>query len=46
MDEGYLAQDCYRKAGQWHPSPQDLLEQLEACGFHIPGVAQGEASST
>jgi FMN reductase (NADPH) len=64
MDEGYLAQDYYRragyqiplengreetftfdtyswtehisrKAGQWYASPQELLEQLEACGFHV-----------
>ena len=64
MDEGYLAQDYYRKAGyqvplegdreetytfedyswtehisrkvgQWHPSPEDLLEPLAECGFRI-----------
>jgi nitroreductase len=64
MDEGYLAQDYYRKAGyqiplqgareetytfedygwtehisrkvgQWHPSPEDLLEPLAQCGFRI-----------
>jgi len=64
MDDGYLAQDYYRKAdymvelesgreetftfdtyswtehmgrkwGQWLKDPQSLLEQLEACGFHI-----------
>jgi hypothetical protein len=64
MDEGYLAQDYYRKAGyqiplqgerketftfdtyswtehisrktgQWSPSPDVLLEQLAACGFHV-----------
>jgi nitroreductase len=64
MDEGYLAQDYYRKLkakirledgrketftyenyswtehisrkwGQWYPTPEDLLEQLKACGFDI-----------
>jgi nitroreductase len=64
MDEGYLAQDYYRRArakirlevereetftyatyswtehisrktGQWMPSPQELLEQMERCGFHL-----------
>jgi nitroreductase len=64
MDEGYLAQDYYRranymvplegdreetftfdtyswtehisrKAGQWLESPQELLEQLKACGFDV-----------
>ncbi len=64
MDEGYLAQDYYRKAGyqiplegdreetytfedygwtehisrkagQWHPSPEDLLAPLAECGFRI-----------
>ncbi|MCD4820378.1 MAG: nitroreductase family protein [Candidatus Cloacimonetes bacterium] len=25
-----------RKAGQWDPFPDDLVEQLAACGFHIP----------
>jgi nitroreductase len=24
-----------RKAGQWHPSPEDLLEPLAQCGFRI-----------
>ncbi len=24
-----------RKAGQWYPSPKELLEQLAECGFHI-----------
>jgi len=24
-----------RKTGQWYPSPRELLEQLEACGFYI-----------
>lgn len=75
MDEGYLAQDYYRradymvslggdreetytfedygwtehisrKAGQWHPSPQGLIEQLEACGFHIPCASQKEAGES
>ena len=70
MDEGYLAQDYYRKggirvplregrpethtfedygwtehisrkAGQWHASPREILEQLAKCGFHIT-VAQTE----
>jgi len=64
MDEGYLAQDYYRRAkyiipleagreetfgyddyswtehisrkgGQWHRSTQELLDQLEQCGFRI-----------
>lgn len=26
-----------RKAGQWHTSPKELLEQLAKCGFNIPG---------
>jgi nitroreductase len=72
MDEGYLAQDYYRradymvslvgereetytfddyswtehisrKAGQWHPSPQKLIEQLEACGFRVGSPSQEEA---
>jgi nitroreductase len=67
MDEGYLAQDYYRrmqamiplegdrdetytydtyswtehisrKTGQWHRSPDALLEQFAKCGFHIPGL--------
>jgi nitroreductase len=25
-----------RKWGQWHPSAQEILEQLAACGFHVP----------
>jgi nitroreductase len=69
MDEGYLAQDYYRradymvplegereetftfddyswtehisrKAGLWEASPQELLEQLEKCGFQVPGGDQ------
>jgi hypothetical protein len=24
-----------RKVGQWHPSPEDLLEPLAKCGFRI-----------
>ncbi len=72
MDEGYLAQDYYRragymvplesdredaftfgdyswtehvsrKAGQWHSSPWDLIEQLRACGFQIPAAFEEEA---
>lgn len=72
MDEGYRAQDYYRragtmvalegdreetctfddygwtehvsrKAGQWHRSPRKLIEQLEACGFHISNPAEEEA---
>jgi hypothetical protein len=64
MDEGYLAQDYYRrlnamlpleqgrkesftfdryswtehisrKLGQWSPSPDQLLEQIAACGFNL-----------
>jgi len=64
MDEGYLAQDYYRrlnaqiplessrpetytldnyswtehisrKAGQWLPDLEDILEPLAACGFHV-----------
>jgi len=67
MDEGYLAQDYYRKLdaqipleleraetftyknyswtehisrkwGQWYPAPDELLEQFEKCGFHIPST--------
>jgi nitroreductase len=67
MDEGYLAQEYYRRArakvqlegerketytyktyswtehisrkwGQWYPSPQEILEQLEKCGLHIGDV--------
>jgi nitroreductase len=67
MDEGYRAQDYYRragtmvalegdreetytfddygwtehiarKAGQWHRSPRELIEQLEKCGFDISGT--------
>ena len=70
MDDGYLAQDYYRRAnvmiplqgdraetftfddygwtehisrkvGQWLTSPQDLLEPLARCGFHIE-VGQGK----
>jgi nitroreductase len=66
MDQGYLAQDYYRrqramirlegdreetftyetyswtehisrKTGQWEQSPDELLAQFAACGFHIPG---------
>ena len=69
MDQGYLAQDYYRKgnymiplqggreetftldnyswtehisrkAGQWLTSPQDLLEQLEKCGFQVAETDQ------
>jgi hypothetical protein len=69
MDEGYRAQDYYRrlgtmvaleggreetytfddygwtehisrKAGQWHRSAQELIEQLEKCGFHISRTAE------
>jgi hypothetical protein len=65
MDEGYMAQNYYRRAqyivplegdkketftydnyswtehisrkwGQWHPLAQEILEQLAACGFHVP----------
>jgi len=64
MDDGYLAQDYYRRAnyqiplednrpetydfgtyswtehisrkvGQWQRAPQEILEQFEACGFHL-----------
>lgn len=28
-----------RKWGQWHPSPEELLRQLELRGFHICGAA-------
>jgi len=71
MDEGYLAQEYYRrdrfkiplegerketytyktyswtehisrKWGQWHSSPQELLEQLEKCGLHMPGREEDE----
>ena len=72
MDEGYLAQDYYRKqramirlegdreetftydtyswtehisrkTGQWESSPDDLLAQFAACGFHIPGLISSES---
>jgi nitroreductase len=71
MDEGYLAQDYYRKAGymvpleeereetytfedygwtehisrkagQWHPSPRELVEQLDACGFDLSETTRME----
>lgn len=67
MDEGFLAQNYYRRAnyivpledgkketytynnyswtehisrkwGQWHASPKEILTQLAACGFFIPGA--------
>ncbi len=73
MDDGYLAQDYYRKQkakirlevdrketftyddyswtehisrkwGQWMSDPEELLQQLEACGFGVPRP-QGTASS-
>jgi len=31
-----------RKAGQWHPSPRELVEQLEACGFDLSEAAREE----
>jgi nitroreductase len=66
MDEGYLAQDYYRKAnyiiplegdrdesysfenyswtehisrkvGLWLATPEEIIENFEKCGFHIPG---------
>jgi FMN reductase (NADPH) len=69
MDEGYLAQDYYRKLkakiplegdrqetftyenyswtehisrkwGQWDSSPDELLEQLAKCGFHIDSTIE------
>ena len=69
MDEGYLAQDYYRKLkakirlegdrqetfaykdyswtehisrkwGQWYPFPDELLEQLAKCGFHITSTTE------
>jgi nitroreductase len=72
MDEGYLAQDYYRreramirlegdreetfthdtyswtehisrKAGQREQSPDELLAQFAACGFHIPGFKPAES---
>src|SRR5512143_1284729 len=71
MDEGYLAQDYYRKHrakiklevdrpetftyddyswtehisrkwGQWMGDPQEILDQLQACGF---GIASGQPSA-
>ena len=27
-----------RKWGQWYPAPDELLEQFEKCGFHIPST--------
>ena len=46
FDEYSWTEHISRKAGQWHPSPRDIIEQLEACGFHIPGTedAEGEQS--
>jgi nitroreductase len=35
-----------RKAGQWHPSPQGLIKQLEACGFDVSGAPQEAAERT
>ena len=31
-----------RKWGQWHPSPNALLDQIEACGFHLSREAEPE----
>lgn len=71
MDEGYLAQDYYKKAnymipleegktetyhfenyswtehisrkvGQWLRSPEELIEQLEKCGFDLSLVKPGQ----
>jgi FMN reductase (NADPH) len=70
MDEGYIAQDYYkrvglmiklqegqeekytfesygwtehisRKTGQWLRNPEDILSQLEKCGFHVTGQLAG-----
>ena len=32
-----------RKAGQWERSPDQLLKQFAACGFHIPGYEVEES---
>jgi nitroreductase len=32
-----------RKAGQWHASPNELLEQFAQCGFRIPSYNAGES---
>jgi hypothetical protein len=32
-----------RKTGQWHASPDKLLEQFAACGFYIPGIEPAES---
>jgi len=31
-----------RKLGQWLTDPRDLLEQLEACGFHVEGLKKSK----
>lgn len=75
MDDGYLAQDYYRRSsakikletgreetydydtyswtehisrkwGQWFPSPEILIEQLEARGFHITKETEMEAEKS
>jgi len=33
-----------RKWGQWHRSPEDLVEQLAKCGFHVSESFSKEAS--
>ncbi len=72
MDDGYLAQDYYRRAGyqiplederqetydintyswtehisrkvgQWLRLPEDIIEQLEACGFHVGEMTDFES---
>jgi FMN reductase (NADPH) len=32
-----------RKAGQWHASPNELLDRFAKCGFRIPGYNAGES---
>ena len=37
LDDYSWTEHISRKAGQWHRSPQHLLEQLAACGFDVTG---------
>ncbi len=35
FDNYVWSEHIARKWGQWHPSPRDVLEPLNKCGFHI-----------
>jgi nitroreductase len=37
LDDYGWTEHISRKVGQWHSSPQHLLEQLEKCGFDLTG---------